>query len=98
MDLPCSRGEANEQGEHCPYMTHEPQTLEGWQAWDLATRCEGQIRFSEMVATGLDFTAVLRLAAALGYDETAAAELLPSIENGLCAATNEKISSEFKNR
>jgi hypothetical protein len=72
--------------------------MEGWQVWDLAIRSEGQLRFSQMVATGLDFTAVLRLAAALGYDETAAAELLPSIENGLTAAINEKISSEFRNR
>lgn len=51
-----------------------------------------------MVATGLDFTAALRMASALGYDETATAELLPSIENGLTAAINEKISSEFKKR
>ncbi len=98
MDLPCSRGEANEQGEFCPYKTHEPQSMEGWQVWDLALRCEGQIRYSEMVATGMDFSAALKLADALGYDGTAAAEFLPSIEIGLCAALNEKISSEFRNR
>ena len=98
MDLPCARGAANENGEFCPYKTQEPRTIEGWQAWDLAIRCEGQLRFLEMVATGLDFTAALRMASALGYDETAVAELLPSLESGLCAATNEKISSEFKKR
>ncbi len=96
--MPCSRGMTNENGEHCPYRTHEPYTLEGWQAWDLAIRCEGQLRMSQMVAIGLDFPAVLKMACALGYDETATAELLPSIENGLTAAINEKISSEFKNR
>lgn len=98
MDLPCSRGCANENGEFCPYKTHEPKSIEGWQAWDLAIRCEGQLRFSEMVATGLDFTAVMRMADALGYDKVATAEFLSSIENGLTAAINEKISSEFKTR
>ena len=72
--------------------------MEGWQAWDLAIRCEGQLRFSEMVATGLDFMSVMRMSSALGYDETATAELLSSIESGLTAAINEKISNEFKKR
>lgn len=98
MDLPCARGGANENGEFCPYKAHEPESIEGWQAWDLAIRCEGQLRFSQMVATGLDFMSVMRMASALGYDETATAELLPSIESGLTAAINEKISNEFKTR
>ena len=72
--------------------------MEAWQAWDLALRCGGQLRLSQMVAIGVDFTAALQIAMALGHDVNATAEFLPAIETGMTTAFNEKLSSEIKNR
>lgn len=96
--MPCARGEANADGELCPYRQHEPQSFEGWQAWDLALRCGGQLRLSQMVAIGIDFSAALQVAASLGHDANATAEFLPAVEAGMTSAFNEKLSSEMKNR
>jgi hypothetical protein len=51
--------------------------MEAWQAWDLALRCGGQLRLSQMVAIGMDFSAALQVAASLGHDANATAEFLP---------------------
>jgi hypothetical protein len=72
--------------------------MEAWQAWDLALRCGGQLRLSQMVAIGVDFTAALQIATALGHDANATAEFLPALEVGMTTAFNEKLSSEIKNR
>ena len=96
--MPCARGEPNAEGELCPYRAQEPRSFEGWQAWDLALRCGGQLRLSQMVAIGMDFSAALQMAAALGHDANATAEFLPAIETGTTSAFNEKLSSEMKNR
>lgn len=72
--------------------------MEAWQAWDLALRCGGQLRLSQMVAIGVDFTAVLQIATSLGHDANATAEFLPALEVGMTTAFNEKLSSEIKNR
>lgn len=72
--------------------------MEAWQAWDLALRCGGQLRLSQMVAIGVDFTAALQIATSLGHDANATAEFLPAIETGMTTAFNEKLSSEIKNR
>ena len=96
--MPCARGEANAEGELCPYRQHEPQSMEAWQAWDLALRCGGQLRLSQMVAIGMDFSAALQVAASLGHDANATAEFLPAVEAGMTSAFNEKLSSEIKNR
>ena len=53
---------------------------EGWQVWDLAGRLGGQIRAVPGVVLGWDMSAALAMAAALGVDLRAAAELLPVIE------------------
>jgi hypothetical protein len=55
-------------------------SLEGWQVWDLAGRLGGQIRAVPGVVLGWDMSAALAMAAALGVDARAAAELLPGIE------------------
>ena len=94
--MPCARGEPNAEGELCPYRAQEPRSFEGWQAWDLALRCGGQLRLSQMVAIGMDFSAAMHVAAALGHDERATAEFLPAIEAGTTSAFNEKLSSEMK--
>ena len=72
--------------------------MEGWEAWDVALRCAGQLRLSQMVAIGMDFSAVLHIAAALGHDAFATAEFLPAIEVGTTSAFNEKITAEMKKR
>lgn len=96
--MPCARGDRGADGELCPYRQHEPHSMEGWQAWDLALRCGGQLRLSQMVAIGMDFSAALQIATSLGHDVTATAEFLPALEVGMTTAFNEKLSSEIKNR
>ena len=78
-------------GDACSYRAHEPTTEAGWQAWDVLLRCSGQIRVIPGAAVGLDFTAALAVAAALGYDAAALAELLPAAEAGMIAAINERM-------
>ena len=70
--------------------------MEAWQAWDLALRCGGQLRLSQMVAIGMDFSAALQMAAALGYDPNATAEFLPAVEAGMVEAINKKIQESLK--
>ncbi len=57
-----------------------PQTVEGWQVWDLVLRMGGQLRAVPGAALGWDLTAALALAVALGVDQRLAAEILPEIE------------------
>ncbi len=70
---------------------HQPETMEGWEAWDLVLKGSGQIRFCHTVPTGFDLTALFNLATAIGYDNCAAAELLPACETGVIAALHEKL-------
>jgi len=66
----------------------------GWQAWDVVTRCSGQLRFSPSGASvlGLELEIALSIGSALGYDTMALAELLPAAEAGLIAALNNRLS------
>lgn len=94
--LPCAEGKPNAEGELCPYLAHEPATLEGWQAWDVALRCAGQLRVSQTVVIGMDFNAYLKMADALGYGCQSSAELLTACEVGIVEALNEKIGRAIK--
>ena len=89
--LPCSKGETNKHGDRCPYTETEPQTMEGWQAWDIALRCAGQLRTAQLAVIGIDMNAAIKLAEVLMYDIASAAELLPACESGMITAINEKI-------
>ena len=65
-------------------MEHEPQTQEGWQAWDLVETCQGQVRTGGMGGvTGLDMPALLEVAQLRGYDRRIMAELLLGCEIGI---------------
>ncbi len=57
-------------------------------------RCSGQLRAIPGAAVGLDFSAALAIGAALGYDATALAELLPAGESGLIAIINERLQRD----
>jgi hypothetical protein len=63
-------------------VAHAPSTLEGIQTWELVTRCSGQLRVADTVL-GLDLSACLDLARAMGLDLGITAELLPACEAGL---------------
>jgi hypothetical protein len=65
---------------------------EGWQVWDLAGRLGGQIRAVPGVVLGWDMSAALAMAAALGVDLRAAAELLPVIEAAMVRRLNDDAS------
>jgi hypothetical protein len=52
-------------------------------------RCGGQLRLaSNACVIGLDLTAAIALATALGYDIRSVVELLPAAEAGMVAAIN----------
>lgn len=59
----------------------------------MVIRCAGQLRLVPGAAIGLDFGACLAIGAALGYDATALAELLPAAEAGMIAALNERLEA-----
>lgn len=66
-------------------------TVQGWQAWDLLIRAQGQLRLGiQRGVVGIDMPAALQMARALGYDQTAMAILLPYGERGLVKALNER--------
>lgn len=94
--MPCSKGEASAEGQRCPYAEHEPRTHEGWEAWDIALRCAGQLRMTQLAVIGVDFSAAFALIDALGYDRIGAANFLPACEDGMAAAINEKLSAGLK--
>jgi hypothetical protein len=55
----------------------------------------GQLRLGGMGGVaGIDMTAALKMAEAMGYDLRIAAELLPYGERGLVAALNKKVSND----
>ena len=70
--------------------------MEGWQAWDVALRCAGQLRMSQFVVIGLDMNAAIKIGEALGYDATGLAELLPACESGMVSAINAKVNEGLK--
>ncbi len=51
---------------------------------------------TQLAVIGLDFTAAMKLAEAVGHDLTAVAHLLSACEDGMVAAINEKLSAGFK--
>ena len=75
----------------CPARLSRPATFEGWQAWDLVGRLGGQLRVIPDAVIGWDMGAALGLAAALGIEPLAAAELLPEIEAVMVRRLNEAI-------
>ena len=75
----------------CPARLNRPETFEGWQVWDLVGRLGGQLRVIPGAVIGWDMGAALALAAALGIEPMAAAELLPEIEAVMVRRLNEAI-------
>ena len=73
----------------CPARLNRPETFEGWQVWDLVGRLGGQLRIIPGAVIGWDMGAALALAAALGIEPMAAAELLPEIEAVMVRKLNE---------
>ena len=74
-----------------------PQTVEGWQVWDLVQRLGGQIRvaggMSGGAVLGWDMAAALQLGAALGLSPLIIAELIPPIEAVMVRKTNEAMQA-----
>jgi len=64
----------------CAYTLNKPQTLEGYQIWDLVLRAGGQLRAVPGAIIGWDMTAILEMGRCLGVSPIVMAELLPSIE------------------
>jgi hypothetical protein len=94
MGRSCGSGEPGADGSRCAYVEHQPRSDGGWQAWDVLLRCSGQIRVIPGAVIGIDFGAAFAVAAALGYDTIALAELLPAGEAGMIAALNERLKRD----
>jgi hypothetical protein len=97
LDRPCANGKLGCDGRRCPYIEDEPLTDGGWQAWDVVTRCAGQLRLvpNASAVIGLDLAAAISLATALGYDTRSVGELLPAAEAGLVAALNNRLAKNL---
>ena len=67
--------------------------MEGWEAWDIALKCAGQLRTAQLAIIGVDMNAALKIAETLGHEVAAVAELLPACESGMVSAINEKIQT-----
>ena len=63
-----------------PGRLNRPQTLEGWQVWDLALRLGGQLRAIPGAVLGWDLGAASRWRPRSASSRSLAAELLPEIE------------------
>jgi hypothetical protein len=78
-------------------LINAPQTLEGWQIWDLVQRLGGQVRvaggMSGGAVIGWDLGAALQLGAALGLSPLVIAELLPPIEAVMVRKINEDMQA-----
>lgn len=70
-----------------------PETIEGWQAWEVFLQCQGQVRAVGSVVAGLDLNAALTLTRALDYDLRACAHLLPACEMGMLEGLAEQMKS-----
>ena len=66
-------------------MTSQPETIEGWQAWQVGQRSLSFQVIGRTVLPGLDARTALMLTETLGFDARAVALLLPAIEAGLSA-------------
>ncbi len=71
------RGEKSLDGKQCPYYENEPQTLEGYQAWDVVLKTSSQITETFPLDTAL------KLAENLGCDMAVMSELLPAAATGV---------------
>jgi hypothetical protein len=74
-------------------VVHAPQTLEGWQVWDLVQRLGGQVRLAGGAVVGWDLGAALALGQALGLSPLILAELLPPIEAVMVRKINETLQA-----
>jgi len=70
--------------------------MQGWEAWDTALRCAGQLRTAQIAVVGIDMNAALKIADALGHDVSGVAELLPACETGMVSAINAKVNEGLK--
>ncbi len=73
-------------------MTSQPETIEGWQAWDVATRAITPTMVGRQMAPVIDRALALTQAGLLGFDVRAVALLLPAIESGLWEAIGKDVS------
>lgn len=70
--------------------------MEGWEAWDIALRCAGQLRTVHLAVIGIDMNAAIRIGEAFGYDPIGLSELLPACEAGMVSAINAKVNEGLK--
>lgn len=74
-------------------MSSQPQAIEGWQAWDAATRALTVTVLGRAIVPVIDRTLALTQAGALGYDVRVVALLLLEIEQGLWEAIGQIANS-----
>ena len=75
-------------------MSCQPETVEGWQAWDVATRAITPTIVGRQMVPVIDRALALTQAGLLGYDARVVVLLLPAIETGLWAAIGQIATQE----
>ena len=75
-------------------MTSQPETVEGWQVWDVATRALTVTVLGRAVVPAIHRGQALELARVLGYDVRVVVLLLPEIEHGLWTAIGRVATQE----
>ena len=75
-------------------MSSQPQTVEGWQTWDVATRAITPTMVGRQIVLGINRALTLTQAGLLRYDARVVALLLPAIEQGLWTAIGQVATQE----
>lgn len=71
-----------------------PQSVEGHRVWDLAIKCNRQLRVGPSGVFGYDMGAVLAMGQALGVPAAAIAEFMPQIEAAAVAAWRDQLKTD----
>lgn len=75
-------------------MKHQPQTVEGFEAWEVVERCAGHLKlFPSGNIAGFDLPVALSITSALGYNEKAVLFLMEYAESGLREAIKKNDSN-----
>lgn len=71
----------------CPYIANDAITQEGFEAWEVITRCSGQLNYyPNGTIAGFNIPSVLSVSQVLGYDAQAQLLLLNYADQGLSEA------------
>lgn len=87
--MPCANGEYVD-GKLCPYIEHQPKTIDGWEAWEVVLRSISQVKLSPTKILGFDHSALFSMCTQLNYDSKQLVYLLLAAEVGFMEVINKR--------